>query len=72
MASVLNSTKKDRLAELKQGIETSDLSSVELDIACESAAAKAAVYKLQERIELVYLTAQRRHANIQQTSSKYR
>jgi hypothetical protein len=28
------------------------------------------VHKLQEQIELVYLTAQRRHANIQQISSK--
>ena len=44
MPSVLNSTKKDRLAELKQGIKTSsDLLSMELDAACESAAVKAAV-----------------------------
>lgn len=49
---------------------SSDLSSMELDRACESAAVKAAVHKLQEQIELVYLTAQRRHANIQQISSK--
>ena len=70
-ASILDSTKQNRLAELKTGLVTSsDISSSELDMACELAAAKVAVYKLQERIELVYLTAQRRHANIQQMSSK--
>ena len=47
-------------------VTSSDISISELDIACELAAAKAAVYKLQEQIELVY---QRRHANIQQTST---
>ena len=72
LTSVLNSAKQQRLEELRQGIvKSSNLSpdSVELDMVCESAAVNAAVYKLQERIELVYLTAQRRHANIQRTSS---
>ena len=72
VALFLDSTKKHHLEELRRGIVTSssDLSSMELDRACESAAVKAAVHKLQQRIELVDLTAQRRHANIQQISSK--
>ena len=56
-------------------ISSDDLSSMELDRTCESAAVKVAavkvaVQRLQEQIELVYLTAQRRHANIQRMSSK--
>ena len=72
VALFLDSTKKRHLEELRRGIVTSSshFSSMELDRACESAAVKAAVHKLQEQIELVYLTAQRRHANIQKISSK--
>ena len=68
VALFLDSTKTH---QLRRGIVTSssNLSSMELDRECESAAVKAAVHKLQERMELVYLTAQRRHAN-QQISSK--
>ena len=68
----LESTKIHHLEELRRGIVISsdDLSSMELDRTCESAAVKVAVQRLQEQIELVYLTAQRRHANIQRMSSK--
>lgn len=69
---MLNSAKQQNLEELRQGIvKSSNLSpdSVELDMVCESAAVNASVYNLQEWIELVYLTAQRRYANIQRTSS---
>lgn len=72
IALFLESTKTHHLEELRRGIVISsdDLSSMELDRACESAAVKVAVQRLQEQIEMVYLTAQRRHANIQQMSSK--
>ena len=56
-----------RLKSLIQ--EKCGISSEEVDRECELAAARATTSKLQEEIELVYLTAQRRHTNIQKLSS---
>ena len=72
LGMVLNSCKKQRLAELRQEIVTTcGVSDAELEDVCKSAAAYAAIEKLQEQMEILYLTTQRRHANIQQTSSRF-
>ena len=72
LGMVLNSSKKQRLAELRQEIVTAcGVSDAELEDACRSAAAYAAIEKVQEEMEILYLTTQRRHANTQQTSSRF-
>ena len=71
LGMVLNSSKKQRLAELRQEVTACGVSDAELEDACKSAAAYAAIEKLQEQMEILYLTTQRRHANIQQTSSRF-
>ena len=60
------------MSELKSTIVQSNaISPDQVDTECELAAARAATCKFKERIELGYLTAQRRHANIQKLSSMF-
>ena len=67
-----NSDHQRRMSELKSMIVQSNAISLDqVDTECEKAAARAATCKLKERMELVYLTAQRRHANIQKLSSMF-
>lgn len=67
-----NSDHQRRMSELKSMIvQSNDISLDQVDIECEKAAARAATCKLKERMELIYLTAQRRHANIQKLSSMF-
>ena len=67
-----NSDHQRQMSELKTKIVQSNaISPEQVDTECEKAAAKAATCKLTERMELVYLTAQRRHANIQKLSSMF-
>ncbi len=68
---LINSENKEQeMSHIKRMLEEMcGISSEEVDQECELAAARATANKLQERIELVYLTAQRRHTNIQKLSS---
>ena len=67
----LNSEDQEQeMSRLKSLIqEKCGISSEEVDQECELAAARATTNILQEKIELVYLTDQRRHTNIQKLSS---